>query len=74
MTPNDNPDPGSSGSVPPRHDPSQSKNHLMALADQVDRAHGGSSFPRVLRSPLGALGVLLLVVAVVVWIGFHNFL
>lgn len=52
---------------------SQRKNHLMALADQVDRAGGGSSFPRVLRSSLGALGVILLLIAVVAFIGVPLF-
>ena len=51
--------------LPPRHqDPSRNKSHLMAMADQVDRT-SGSSFPRVMRTPLGALAVFLLVVLAV---------
>lgn len=51
--------------LPPRHqDPSRHKSHLMAMADQVDRT-SGSSFPRVMRTPLGALAVFLLVVLAV---------
>ncbi len=62
-------DPDSPSQPDRPHDASQSKNYLMALGDQVDRADGGSPFPRVLHSPLGAVIVLLLIIAVVVLIG-----
>jgi hypothetical protein len=62
---------GSEGDLPPRHqDPSRHKSHLMAMADQVDRT-SGSSFPRVMRTPLGALAIFLLVVlamSLVAWL------
>jgi len=74
MAPNYTPGPDGPDRERPDDDVSQRKNHLMNLADQVDRADGGSSFPRILRSPLGALVVFLLVVAVVVWLGFPNYL
>lgn len=62
-------DPDHPGQPDRPHDVSQRKNYLMALGDQVDRADGGSPFPRVLRSPLGAVVVLLLVIGVTVLIG-----
>ncbi len=56
--------------LPPRHqDPSRHKSHLMAMADQVDREEG-SSFPRVMRTPLGALAVFLLFVLAVVLVSW----
>ncbi len=60
---------------PDRHsdDASQRKNHLMALGDQVDKAGGGSPFPRVLRSPLGAVLTILVLIAVVTLIGVPLF-
>lgn len=50
-------------------DVSQRKNYLMALGDQVDRAGGGSPFPKVLRTPLGAVVTILVVIALVTLIG-----
>lgn len=60
---------------PDRHsdDTSQHKNHLMALGDQVDRVGGGSPFPRVLRTPLGAVLMILVLIAVVTLIGVPLF-
>jgi hypothetical protein len=70
MAPSYTPDPDASGTGREASDPSQHKSHLMRIADQVDRADGGSAFPRILHSRLGALVVFLLLVAVVVFIGF----
>ncbi|HKJ11154.1 MAG TPA: hypothetical protein VJ976_02065 [Ornithinimicrobium sp.] len=70
MAPSYTPDPDPPGPAHEASDPSQHKSHLMRIADQVDRADGGSSFPRILHSPIGALVVFLLLMAVVVFIGF----
>lgn len=64
-----NADTGASPEPRPQDDVSQRKNYLVALGDQVDRAGGGSSFPRVLRSPLGAIVTILVLMALVTLIG-----